>query len=356
MDVNLSDDMVKLVRYNIVSIARDAEKILKRGEEIFSDNMTDEAFATWVISQYADSIGMSPEKRKYLRVSHEVLGRWPKQDRKYEKRQLEVLEGIKDAIEKKHGRKGNRFDVVAEHHESEVGRLKRLRADFKRCAEGLSGDVVEVFNKFRPEGEFEAITLEKDKVQEAFAKGTDVPFSSDALESFVGRWKGTNRRYHFASGKEMEKDASTWFMTWEEGKEAGGEYIQRVVGSQTRHYDSSELPDPGEGEVDLALNVYRKEIGITGWLTTRIEATQELALISYQFGDDTFLWIGQVLNEDLEPVMAGNVFWMFLEWIVPRGRKPAYYMYGLMFEIDFDGCRAAPFGDSFRKARFDRVR
>ncbi len=99
-DRNLSDDMVKLVRYSIVSIKRDEEAMLLKGEEkIFSDNMTDDAFATWVVSDYAESAGMSSEDRKYLRVSYEVMGRWPQQDRKFEKRQLEQLAGIQQAIE-----------------------------------------------------------------------------------------------------------------------------------------------------------------------------------------------------------------------------------------------------------------
>lgn len=355
MDRNLSDDMVKLVRYNIVSIKRDAEKIMHRDEVIFDENMTDDGFATWVISKYGDARGLSSDDRKYLRVSYEVLDRWAKQDRKYEKRQLEVLEGIRDAIDQKHHGKMGRFRGVAARHEKQVDRLKQLRADFERCASGLAGDVADMFNKYREEGEkgWEAVELDAAKVEEAFKAGLSRPFSSKGLETFPGRWKGDNRRYHFASGEEME--SSTWFMTWEPGAESGDEYVQRVIGSQTQHYDSETMPREGEGQVDLALNVYRKDIGITGWLSTEIEARQELALIAYQFGDDTFLWIGQVLDPDLNPVMAGNVFWMFLEWIVPKGKKPAYYMYGLMFEIDFDGCGATPFGDSFRKARFDRV-
>jgi hypothetical protein len=101
MDRNLSDDMVKLVRYSIVSIQRDEERILHRGEEIFDDNVTDDAFATWMISKYGDAQGLSSEERKYLRVPYEVLGRWARQDRKYEKRQLEVLEGIREELAKK---------------------------------------------------------------------------------------------------------------------------------------------------------------------------------------------------------------------------------------------------------------
>lgn len=98
-DHSLGDDRVKLVRYTIVSIKRDAEQILHRDEEIFDDAMSDDAFATWVISKYGSSSGMSMEDRKYLRVSYEVLGHWPRQDRKYEKRQLEALEGIREAMQ-----------------------------------------------------------------------------------------------------------------------------------------------------------------------------------------------------------------------------------------------------------------
>jgi hypothetical protein len=99
-DMNLADDLVKLVRFTIVSIKRDDERILTRDEKIFDDNMTDDAFASWVISEYGDSEGLSSDDRKYLRVSYEVLGRWARQDRKYEKRQLEVLEGIRQELAK----------------------------------------------------------------------------------------------------------------------------------------------------------------------------------------------------------------------------------------------------------------
>lgn len=101
-DTNLSDDMVKLVRYSVVSVKRDlapAKAILVSGrEKLFDDNLDGEAFATWVTSEVAAAEGMSEADRKYLRVSYEVLQRWPKQDREYERRQLEILEGIRDRL------------------------------------------------------------------------------------------------------------------------------------------------------------------------------------------------------------------------------------------------------------------
>jgi hypothetical protein len=106
-DTSLSDDLVKLVRYTIVNIERDREAIVGRGEEIVTDNLSDDAFASWMIAKhvpldsYKGKNGWGEDDaRKSLRVCYEVLGRWPKQDRKYEKRQLEILEGIKEALVK----------------------------------------------------------------------------------------------------------------------------------------------------------------------------------------------------------------------------------------------------------------
>lgn len=103
-DSNLSDDMVKLVRFTIVSIQRDDEHILRNGlgEKIVTDNMDDESFASWVLSEYfqrAEHEPIDDDDKKYLRVYTEVLDRWPKQDRKFEKRQLGSLEGIEEALQ-----------------------------------------------------------------------------------------------------------------------------------------------------------------------------------------------------------------------------------------------------------------
>jgi hypothetical protein len=104
-DRNLSDDMVKLVRFTILSIQRDEEHILQsgRGEKIVTDNMTEDSFSAWVISEYFQQPNheqIADDDKKYLRVYFEVLDRWAKQDRKYEEKQLDSLAGIKDALQK----------------------------------------------------------------------------------------------------------------------------------------------------------------------------------------------------------------------------------------------------------------
>lgn len=102
-DTNLSDDSVKLVHYVVVSIERDNERILPRGEgyRIVTDNMTAEAFAAWTIAHYfqtKDHEELAEDEKKYLRVCYEVRCRWARESLHYESKQLTRLEGIEDAV------------------------------------------------------------------------------------------------------------------------------------------------------------------------------------------------------------------------------------------------------------------
>ena len=111
-DTNLSDDMVKLVEYSIVSIQREKERRLYSGEQIVTENLTGEAFASWMITQYLQSEGYASQvaedasntirerDRKYLRVFYNVLDRWPEQSLDYEEKQLDILKDIAEALGK----------------------------------------------------------------------------------------------------------------------------------------------------------------------------------------------------------------------------------------------------------------
>ena len=93
---------VKLVEYTIVSIKRCNERIITKGEVIYSDDMSDESFATWVIALYLQEPGHEPiphEDKKYLRVYHHVLESWPQPSKDCcDDRQVDVLRDIERAI------------------------------------------------------------------------------------------------------------------------------------------------------------------------------------------------------------------------------------------------------------------
>jgi hypothetical protein len=93
--------MVKLVEYTIVSIKRCDERILYKSEIIETEDMSEEAFATWVVALYLQEPGIHVphEDKKYLRVYHHVLQEWPRQKEDCcEDRQVHVLRGIEKAI------------------------------------------------------------------------------------------------------------------------------------------------------------------------------------------------------------------------------------------------------------------
>jgi len=100
---DLSNDLVKLVEYSIVSIERGDERELPEGsgKVVFSENMTSSSFAAWRIAEYTAGSpprSISADATKYLRVYYRVLDTWPRQSLRYEERQLDILERIEEKM------------------------------------------------------------------------------------------------------------------------------------------------------------------------------------------------------------------------------------------------------------------
>jgi hypothetical protein len=399
LDKDLHDDMLKLVRYKVLFVRREYEVAFPEQEDLVSDNMDGSAFTAWKVAEFIQDLGKKAtpvptkwgdknyppeefvegqflngiphEDKKYLRVYYEVLDRYPREKFKYEEQQIRILEQIRDSLQlpgrrgggSAPGPSGNPFDDIAQRLEANTPRLKKLRQGFQSCAEKFGSEVAKAYEQYREVGEFTAITVTQKQLQAVFRHGLKATFDASGLDSFPGKWEGTNRVYDFKTGQEIKPVEPAWKMVWEPGVTKNEQYVQRVVGSQTKHYLSSALPSPPE-KVDLALNVHRKDIGLTGWLSTSVQFRSEMALISYEFEPGKFLWIGQVLAPDtLQPPPGREKrFWMFLEWITIAENKRNYYMYGLQFDIDFDECQLKVFDgqepgppNGVRKTRFDYV-
>src|SRR5215467_7602351 len=92
---DVQDDTVKLIAYTIVSLKRDKERIMDGGKDsvVITDNMTGEAFASWILAKYMQQMVpdphdsqrkvlrsklIDPGEVKYLRVYFVVSHRWPR--------------------------------------------------------------------------------------------------------------------------------------------------------------------------------------------------------------------------------------------------------------------------------------
>jgi hypothetical protein len=123
-DTNLSDDMLKLVRYKILFVKRDYEHAFPEVEELVSDNLNPTAYTAWKIAEFIQTlargttdvprkwtdgypnnyrkggklIGFPEDDKKYLRVYYEVLDRYVREPFKYEEEQIDVLKEIRDKL------------------------------------------------------------------------------------------------------------------------------------------------------------------------------------------------------------------------------------------------------------------
>jgi len=134
---DLHDDMLKLVRYNVLFVRREYEVAFPEQEDLVSDNMDGSAFTAWKIAEFIQNLaikdpanippthiavpqkwidksyaqeywtdsekggylsGIPHEDKKYLRVYFEVLERYPREKFKYEEQQIRVLEEIRDKL------------------------------------------------------------------------------------------------------------------------------------------------------------------------------------------------------------------------------------------------------------------
>ena len=121
--------VLKLVRYKILFVKRDYEYPFPEQEELVAENMDEASYTAWKIAQFIQQLKETPipkkwedknppvklesppasrtpgminelpeDDKKYLRVYYEVLQRFPREEFKYQQRQIEVLEEIRDRM------------------------------------------------------------------------------------------------------------------------------------------------------------------------------------------------------------------------------------------------------------------
>lgn len=134
-DLDLNDDMLKLVRYRILFVKRDYEVAFPHADVLVHDNINSGAFAAWKVAEFIEKLRDMPvpdkwggscnrkkhpnypcharwdddcgrwvisrlddDDYKYLRVSYEIEDRYPRQSLEYEEDHLKVLRQIRDRL------------------------------------------------------------------------------------------------------------------------------------------------------------------------------------------------------------------------------------------------------------------
>jgi hypothetical protein len=241
------------------------------------------------------------------------------------------------------------FDAMLGRIEEERETLLGWRRGFSHCADRLSEEIAAAFDAHRDVGDFQSLSIDTRALAAAFRQGVQRPFDEEHFDRFHGPALGSYHEYDIATGR--EQGSSVLYSVWDDTVRVGGAYVQRITGSDSGHYETNRLPDLSENKVDLTVNVFRDDVGITGWVSKYQHGREEMTSVTYEIGKRRLLWMNKSVTKGGAPV-RDNVFFVTLEWADSYGGRLRYYGVGLAFDIDFEGCRARPVGDTLSKAHY----
>jgi hypothetical protein len=260
-----------------------------------------------------------------------------------------------DEVYKKH------FKELVDKLCKNKAKLKKMRADFfaikkllakfikdnmgQKYSKNCLGKLIKKSEPCDPEklphsGKFSEAEILKAICQQS--EGEQKCDGNTVFDPWNGKWKGP--WVSEGKGWSWEQDSHhVWTIT---KKRANGKYVQMVTqtksnvkqnGKRTpKEDDCNEFIDGSNidkkvkaGKVDLAINVYDKECGVTGWVTKN-NKTVEMPHIGYKLGKDVLIWITQEQDKDGKPKEPGT-YLIFFEWANPKLKK--YGILGRRFKL-----------------------
>ena len=208
------------------------------------------------------------------------------------------------------------FGDVIKLHNQHLGKLQNLRRLISRHSEELAR-LIKTF----PGTE----TLDKDVIRDTFALGIgprEPVADGEIFKPWAQRWSGT-----WSNGTPQ-------FHVWDRTQYWNGQWIQAVTQSEIEFSVSGNVEAMFlRNQVDLGINVYTAETGITGWVSKRQHGRLELPHIGYLVDARTLVWITQ--PQDPDHLFQGDPTWfVFLETVDSRTDAKRYSIYGHMVVIE----------------------
>ncbi|HBL30309.1 MAG TPA: hypothetical protein DD490_26035 [Acidobacteria bacterium] len=243
------------------------------------------------------------------------------------------------------------YHPLLQNKERYAETYRRWRRGFQKCAgrfaEILSGE----FNARLDMGEFPGLRIDPERLREVFGIGIQ-PFSLETFDRYSGSAKGTFRTYELASRKEV--GVATLYSYWKEDNLyfPDGRIGKKINGSNRGYF----LPDPSppleDRKVDIILNSYRADTGLTSWVEIYQNWRQQRTSFAYKLPHPhEILWFVKDVSKDGRAI-DDNVFMASHEWKGVVDGKTQYFMVGIFFEIDFERCEAKLHGDTFWRALY----
>jgi hypothetical protein len=256
--------------------------------------------------------------------------------------------------------RGRRTDFAApmlRALEAHRGQLIDWRRGFARDSARLGPRIAEVFGRVPRTGDFPILAIEPGLLTTELARGLEIeqPFDPRNFDHFHGPALGRFSVRQLATGGLIA--ASTLHSHWAATYEQDGVFIQKITGSPRGFYNPFAVTeeDLANGMVDTTINVFRGDVGISGWVSNVSGgAREEMTSVTYDLGDGCLLWMNRVVRRNGLPVEDAP-FIVTLEWEGFIDRRFSFFVVGISFDIDFERCDAAVHGETFWTALYHKV-
>lgn len=242
------------------------------------------------------------------------------------------------------------FVALVKRLDEHSGQHRLWRAAFRRHSRSFGSAIADAYNRVLDIGDIPGRPIDPSRLQSIFAS-TVGPFDRTTFERYQGKAKGTFRTFELVSGRIV--GSSDLYSVWDPKTiRQDGRYFKRITGSEHGFYPPNRLPDLGEARVDLLVNSYREDVGVTSWVSMYQHGRQERTSIAYKLpGRDEVLWIVKDISRDGRPI-ENDIFMASHEWKQVSEDRVAYPMVGIFFEVDMASGRIMIWGDQFWKALY----
>jgi hypothetical protein len=211
----------------------------------------------------------------------------------------------------------NPFHKVIKEHNAKRVFLQSLRQTFRKYAEGLADFFLTYPQSPKWVGHWRA---QRDALVLCFEHKTSQGHGG-VFQPWDGWWKGV--------WNSPNKAPIPQFHVWDETVKVEQQHVQPVTQSVSQFVHRENLMEANKGEesgkakVDLGINVWAPDMGITGWVSKRQYGKEELPHIGYTPNGHTLIWITQVNYE--------GAYYMYFEWSDPATNR--YGIHGRAFQI-----------------------
>jgi hypothetical protein len=247
-------------------------------------------------------------------------------------------------------REDDPFSAMLRHKNAYTDRYINWRRGFSKCSAMIAPPIADIFNTHLHVGEFPGLAIDAQELNAIFQRESRA-FDEETFQRYGGPAKGLFRTYDLATLKEL--DMSVLYSVWDPKiLRINGRHAKKITGSNTRYFDPESLPHLAEGTVDIILNSYREDVGLTSWVEIYQQGRRQRTSFAYKLPHQyEILWIVKDVSQDGKPI-EDNIFMLSHEWKGPFQGKTCYFMVAFFFEIDFNTCTIRLSGDRFWRALY----